>query len=122
VEGREDSMVWLVGGSENGKKRRKCSVRFACMQDLKEGLSNAAEHDLCTYISYRDTTAFYHFRRGGPTNGGSLARQTKDRPLMPAHMPWPRDALDTRKSRCGALINLVVWGRASISLHPCTNE
>jgi hypothetical protein len=73
------------------EKRRKCSVRFACMQDLKEGLSNAAGHDLCTYISYRDTTAVYHFRRGGPTNGGSLARQTKDRPLMPAHMPWPRD-------------------------------
>ena len=52
----------------------------------------------------------YH---GSPTTGAALHGKGRTWPLMPVHIPWTRDALDTRKPRCDALIYLVVWGRAS---------
>jgi len=84
--------LWTVEARKE-EKRRKCSVRFACTQEMEEGVSNVSAHDLCIPYIYRDIMV-----DGSPITGAALrGKGRKDRPLMPVHIPRTRDALDTRK-------------------------
>jgi hypothetical protein len=84
---------------EKRRKRRQGSVRFACMQDLFEGrtLKHVGPRSVhiryCIYLPGYDDC---------PTTGAALHGKGRTTPLMPDHIPWTRDALDSTEAtvRC----------------------